>query len=567
MRKIFTLLLFIFATHLNAATVSSDKHNYLETDTVTIQFKEMTGLNKDWIGIYPKGKNSDWDNVVQWRWTGDKASGKVVFNNLPKGNYRVRVFYNNSYHAEANSLFRIGEKDTTQPTLIETRKDIYAENEKVQVRVDNMLGDPKDWVGIYPKDSSNAWGNVVQWSWTDGKQNNLLAFKPLKVGEYEVRAFFRNSFKTEASYAFKVIKTTQTDTKVTTNKTIYTQNEKVTVKFSKMKAHQDWIGIYPKESSNDWDNVVQWAWTEDLTNGSHTFTNLPAGEYEARVFFDNSFQTEASYAFKIIKNTDTNTKVTIKSNYGSNENVTVHFTGMKAHKDWIGIYPVGKSNAWSNVIQWAWTDDIKKGSHIFKNLPIGYYEARVFFDNSFHDEAKERFTIVTTDLNTIYERASKCLSDEGNKDKQVLCFNEQDEDIVYVIENTEEEDYIYTVNLAKGLHGIELTQSVGKYGGQPDAYFIPLKDTNLIAIYQYEDVGDPEDIILFYYQSEEPKLVLLFGDVNGKYNGKYKTIDNGQKLEVTYKKADDIRSVGKKFKEIYDISNPNKIQLISKTQI
>jgi len=307
MKKIFSLLLLIFATLLNATTVRSDKHNYLETDTVTIQFKEMTGLNKDWIGIYPVGTNTDWNNVVQWRWTGDKASGTVVFKDLPKGNYRVHAFYNNTYRSEARNEFRVGSKSENEVTFIETRKKTYTEKEKIQVLVERMLGDPQDWVGIYPKGSSNDWKNVVQWSWTDGRQGNILAFKPLKSGAYEARAFFKNSFKTEASYEFKVVKSTHTNITLSTDKPVYTINENVTINFTNMPGNtKDWLAIYPVGSSNAWKNVIGWKWTGGKKNGHVTFTNnhVPAGEYEVRVFFNNTFKDEAKKTFKITSNFD-----------------------------------------------------------------------------------------------------------------------------------------------------------------------------------------------------------------------------------------------------------------------
>ena len=306
MKTIYILLLFIFATSLNAVAVKSDKNIYSLTDnTVTIHFEGMEALNKDWIGIYPKGKNTDWKNVVQWKWTGDKSSGNALFKNLPKGNYSVRVFYNNSFKTEASYSFNIG-NSTSPKAKVTTNKKIYATTEGVIVNFEGMKAH-RDWIGIYPKTTSNSWSNVVQWAWTDDVKKGTHTFTNLPVGEYEARVFFDNSYKTEDSYGFKVLKDVQTKVTLTPNKTTYNLNEDVTINFTNMQGNaKDWLAIYPVGSSNAWKNVIGWKWTGGKKNGQVTFTNnhVPIGEYEVRVFFNNSFKDEARKTFRITSNFD-----------------------------------------------------------------------------------------------------------------------------------------------------------------------------------------------------------------------------------------------------------------------
>ena len=63
----------------------------------------------------------------------------------------------------------------------------------------------------------------------------------------------------------------------------------------------DWIGIYPAGAANDWDSQVGWAWAPQ--NGSQTVTisigNIQPGMYEARVFFNNSFELEGTCQFLV----------------------------------------------------------------------------------------------------------------------------------------------------------------------------------------------------------------------------------------------------------------------------
>ena len=90
-------------------------------------------------------------------------------------------------------------------------------------------------------------------------------------------------------------------TRVDAGRTVHKVNETIRVSFSGMQAkNKDWIGIYREGSSNDWDNIVAWAWTNDQVEGSLNFDGLGPDNYEVRAFFNNSFNVEAT-AFFIIE--------------------------------------------------------------------------------------------------------------------------------------------------------------------------------------------------------------------------------------------------------------------------
>jgi len=85
---------------------------------------------------------------------------------------------------------------------------------------------------------------------------------------------------------------------------------------------------------------------------------------------------------------------TSKANYSPNENIIVSFSGMLTqNRDWIAIYPVGSSNDWGNQVAWAWTNDQVEGNLNFDALPVGHYEVRAFFNNSYTVEATHVFRV------------------------------------------------------------------------------------------------------------------------------------------------------------------------------
>lgn len=182
---------------------------------------------------------------------------------------------------------------------ISTTKSIYNVGDPIVVNFSEMLGDADDWIGVYPVGASNEWDNIAAWGWTDGITGGNISLDSVVAGHYEVRAFFKNSFNVEATVSFEV-KAQVINTLITTSKTEYDIDDQIIVTVKNMLGnHEDWIGIYPKGSTNEWDNVVDWDWTGGVKNGTFILANIPAGDYEARAFFSNSFQIEAVIEFSV----------------------------------------------------------------------------------------------------------------------------------------------------------------------------------------------------------------------------------------------------------------------------
>ncbi len=200
MKKILLALLLLL--DLLNATVLSPKNTYQLNQPISIDFKDFTNHNQDWIAIYPANSSTAWENVIDWHWTDNRTNGTLNFNALPAGNYEVRGFYNNSYHPEATKAFSVTANGEGNPTFM--AKQTYKTNEQITLDFKNFTNHNKDWIAIYPANSSTAWENVIAWHWTDNRTNGTLNFNALPAGNYEVRGFYNNSYHAEATKSFKV---------------------------------------------------------------------------------------------------------------------------------------------------------------------------------------------------------------------------------------------------------------------------------------------------------------------------------------------------------------------------
>lgn len=154
------------------------------------------------------------------------------------------------------------------------------------------------------------------------------------------------------------------------------------------KEGKDWVGVYKVGTSTAWKNVKGWTWLEDKPQ-IHV-DDLAPGDYEARLFYNNSYKMEAKQAFTI-EPPRGKPYIYLNENTG---NAAIEVYTSVAPKAWIGIYPVGSSTSWSNVKSWKWAEKDGTTTIPVAFLKRGKYEARLFYYNSYKVEAKLTFETV-----------------------------------------------------------------------------------------------------------------------------------------------------------------------------
>jgi len=190
-------------------------------------------------------------------------------------------------------------------------------------------------------------------------------------------------------------------TSLTTTQTVYEADETVTLNVDgELSGNKDWIGIYRPGTSNDWSNVIAWSWVNDTTIyfNQDSFKISPFelafnGNFEARLFFNNSYHTEASVEFSFTL--PGSPALLIEPEYTPYVQVYLN-TRLSGDKDWVGLFKADDASTWDNVIAWNWVPDDKLITldKVKKDLPILIgqdYEVRLFHHNSFNVEKKAGF--------------------------------------------------------------------------------------------------------------------------------------------------------------------------------
>jgi hypothetical protein len=159
----------------------------------------------------------------------------------------------------------------------------FALGRPATIKFSGMPGGSGDWIGIARPGAADK--AHLEYLYTGGATSGVVTFSDLEPGRYEARAYFDNSYVRQASAAFSVGGSRAT---VTVSAKRYAAGSPVAVRFAGMPGNSmDWIGI--SVPGSDERSYVTYQNTDGAVAGTLTFTDLPAGKYEARAYFKGGY--------------------------------------------------------------------------------------------------------------------------------------------------------------------------------------------------------------------------------------------------------------------------------------
>ena len=167
------------------------------------------------------------------------------------------------------------------------------------------------------------------------------------------------------------------------------------ITFNSAQATKAWIGLYKKGTSNEWSNVLAWSWVTTAQTKISNISHLHEGDYQARLFFNNSFITEEAISFSIVEGPFQHQNRLQDREIATNKTKSfdIPYTGRNiSPTDWVGIFKRGQSHTRENLLAWGYVTPIvfpvEDGKVTVrtmngKNLPIDQYDMVYFAENSY----------------------------------------------------------------------------------------------------------------------------------------------------------------------------------------
>ena len=326
----------------------------------------------------------------------------------------------------------------------------------------NIDAGEQDWVALYKSGDSNDWDNVILWKWVNELDSYKFAGENLEKeaktfdvtgvdnGNYELRYFLNNSYDTYSSLNFQIGGNGGGDDKLTI---LSHDNSSITVNVTYV-GDDSWLGIYEKGKLNDWDNVQAWTFI-DSNEETLDISNLPSGEYDIRLFYNNSYNTQSNKLFTKDGDGGVEPKISIISQ--TDEKLTLSTTH-KGDDTWVGIFPKGAKNLWENVQAWSWVTGDTTTINIEEFNPsknhVGLHEARLFYNNSYNvedvvavvtnlDKPKDRLSdedienLIKEDIINRYENYNDINGVNSKRDTKIIHINyDENENAQIITQNT-----------------------------------------------------------------------------------------------------------------------------------
>jgi len=589
MKRILFIILILGLNFLNAASLSSTKSVYKVGEDIVIKVKDLEYHPKNWIAIYPKGKSSSGSNIIRWKWTKETTDGEFRFQTvgkvitkpyLPEGEYEARVMYKNSYTPEAVVAFSVKGSDNETPegtAKLMSSKDVYKLGEDIVIKVRDLEYHPKNWIAIYPKGKSSAGSNVIRWKWTKETTTGEFRFKTvgkviskpyLPVGEYEARVMYNNSYTPEAVVGFSVGKAVQhKKPQIKSKNGDYRTALHTSIALANVPENS-WVAIYPKNSSNNKENIITWK-NVDASKEFPIITFdkiLPPGDYQIRLFPNNSYHPIAKRDYSIFDSPDFR-KISLRTqqeNYSPNEPIILTFKNMEDYpKKWIAFHM--KMDDSKKILKQKVLTSAANGYVVIEEgMPTLVYDAVIYAGNigdTKRELVSERFVVYQGAKNTMINKIRKHCVPGYHAIDSIVCSNEPN--IAYAITYSKNKTRYALKRYNLEINDIELIEYDQKLETHYPKESISLKTLKYTPVYLYKKTSKGADTNIKWFFKYKKKTILSFSS-NDADRALYDihVTNKGKKLVLSYRN-ESTKPYGV-LTDTYDISNPSIAKLIDR---
>lgn len=265
----------------------------------------------------------------------------------------------------------------------------------VEFNSTNYFGENQNnWIALFKKDTTNVWANVRSWAWikdlplyptdTPDSEARKFSFQGEEDGEYQIRFFENNSYN---PHSIQPITLEASQNRPFIEITVQNQYGDLILKST--HADQAWVGLFKKDAPSSRENILDWKWVRSIDQKTNFNTNaLANGTYEARLFFNNSYDLEAKVEFTLNQD-DIPLIFTQGQTYNGEVNnieVSINENAPRAGGDWIGMFKPNVIHNIDNLVAYAYVPvNMNTELMIYQErlLGTGNYDLVYFVRNSY----------------------------------------------------------------------------------------------------------------------------------------------------------------------------------------
>ena len=225
----------------------------------------------------------------------------------------------------------------------------------------NYFGENQDnWIALFKTNTPNVWANVRSWAWikdlslhptqTPNSEARKFQFQGEEDGEYEIRFFENNSY---TPHTIQPITLEASQNRPFIEITVQNQYGDLILKST--NADKAWVGLFKKDLPSTRENILNWKWVRPVDHKTYFNTNaLASGDYQARLFFNNTYDLEAEIDFRLNQEGNRVIFDGIQT-YNGEGNIEVSLSNFNhSGGDWIGVFKPNAVHIIDNLVAYAY---------------------------------------------------------------------------------------------------------------------------------------------------------------------------------------------------------------------
>jgi hypothetical protein len=306
-----TIWSFTTASQSSGPSLAANKSTYATGESIVINFANASGDQQDWIGLYAVGAANS--TFLRWLYTDGTTTGRAGLVNgavtfggglSGQGNYEGRLFFNDTFTLAAKVAFSV-QSGSSLPGPASNPSPIHtASGVSTATTLTWSAGAGATSHKVYFGTSSSLNSGQLK------STQSGTTFNPGTLSSGTTYYWRIDEVNTQGTtigpvWSFTTIQSSSPA--VSASKSSYARGETIVVNFSNASGDaQDWIGLYTVGAANT--SFVRWLYTGGTTggragliNGSVSFPGglTSAGNYQARLFFNDTYQLRASASFTV----------------------------------------------------------------------------------------------------------------------------------------------------------------------------------------------------------------------------------------------------------------------------
>jgi|GEM_PF-1255914 len=381
---------------------------------IEFAFNSPKFVNKDRIGIYPKGTKPGAENPAIEQKYITSSDGTISFesNVLNPGFYDAYLLCCDGYDSITACTFEV--LDATVP-FVKPVSESFASGKTIEF----MYYDPSfaagDWIGIWVEYDDPTMVPSITYSQLISDIGTVSFPGVLPYGTYFAAMFCCSTTETEYARSSVIdVEEANTETYLKTTASVYPVGIPIAVNFRDDDfSATDWIGIYHEgEIPGTSTPSITWKYAP-ADSGTVEFSDILAvGNYITYLICCDGYDVKAAYSFSVVDETSPSLVCT-KLAYSHGEAVELNYNSPDfVSTDWIGIYHPGdipasvRSMVWDYLPQangsMTFVSPYKFGTLMEENpdgtLPPGEYWVALFCCDTYGLYASTSFIVTENEV-------------------------------------------------------------------------------------------------------------------------------------------------------------------------